>query len=57
MIFSEDELPQDVPSLQGLVMDLARRLQNAQHTIEAERKAAAQVQRQAEYFRNRLSES
>lgn len=57
MILSEEELPQDVPSLQELVLDLARRLQNAQHTIDAERRATIQAQRQAEYFRNRLSES
>jgi ankyrin repeat protein len=57
MIFSEEDLPKDVPSLQELVLDLSRRLQNAQHTLEAERKASVQAQRQAEYFRNRLSES
>lgn len=57
MIFSEDELPEDVESLRTLVLDLARRLQNAQHTIDAERKLAAQAQRQAEYFRTRLAES
>lgn len=56
MIDSEEQLPDDPQSLKSLVLDLSRRLQNAQHTIEAERKATLIAQKQVEYFRTRLTE-
>lgn len=57
MLYREEELPQEVSSLQALVLDLSRRLQNAQHTIDAERRLTETAQRQAEYFRSRLTET
>ncbi|RYG95310.1 hypothetical protein EON65_56165, partial [archaeon] len=56
MFLSEEDLPEDVESLQALVLDLSRRLQNSQHTIEAERKISSQALQQVQYYRDRLTE-
>lgn len=57
MFLAEEDLPEDVESLQALVLDLSRRLQNSQHTIEAERKISSQALQQAQYYRSRLTEA
>jgi ankyrin repeat protein len=57
MIENEEDLPNDIPSLKSLVLDLSRRLQNAQHTIEAERKTTQIALHQAADYRLRLSET
>ncbi len=56
MFESEQDLPNDIGSLKMLVLDLTRRLQNANHTIAAERKISQVALQQAEYYRLRLSE-
>eukprot|EP01039_Chlorochromonas_danica_P007071 gene7071-7821_t len=57
MFTTDDDLPDDIDSLKALVLDLSRRLQNAQHTVEAERRSAHQAMEQAEYYRHRLTET
>lgn len=57
MIENEEDLPDDISSLKSLVLDLSRRLQNAQHTIEAERKTTQIALHQAADYRLRLSET
>lgn len=57
----ESEQPQhttaDVERLQLIVSDLSRRLQNAQHTIEAQRDVAKRSAALAERFRRELGEA
>jgi ankyrin repeat protein len=48
--------PEDVQRLKLLVSDLTRRLQNAQHTIEAERNVAKNATAQAEYYRIKITD-
>eukprot|EP01038_Epipyxis_sp_PR26KG_P014381 gene14381-19292_t len=50
-----ENLPDDVTRLKLLVLDLNRRLENAQHTIEAERKISQYHAKSAEYYYRRLS--
>lgn len=57
MFANEEDLPEDVESLKALVLDMSRRLQNAQHTIEAERLTATHAVQQADFYRCRLTET
>jgi ankyrin repeat protein len=51
-----DGLPNDVPTLQNIIIDLNRRLQNANHTVESLQQRYAQMFHTAELYRTQVSE-
>ena len=55
-IGSVDELPSDVGTLKNIIIDLTRRLQNANHTIESQQQRLNQSSHLAEIYRMQVNE-
>lgn len=53
---SVDELPSDVGTLKNIIIDLTRRLQNANHTIESQQQRLNQSSHLAEIYRMQVNE-